>query len=69
MSNEIDVRNNVNMIIGWIRDYGDRKIATHYRKGFVGSYTVGSNITTDAKGHIYCFGDGLSDLVRQADRG
>lgn len=69
MNNEITVRNNVNMIIGWVRDYGDRKVATHYKKGFVGSYTVGSDITLDSKGRIYCYGDGLQDLIRQADRG
>ena len=69
MNNETPVRNNVNVTIGWVRDYGDRKVATHYRKGYVGSYSVNSDITVDASGRIYCYGDGLQDLIRQADRG
>jgi len=68
MNNEVTVRNNFNMIIGWVRDIGNRKIATHIRKGYVGAYNKNSDITTDASGKIYCYGDGCQDLVREADR-
>lgn len=56
------------MVIGWVRDFGDRLTATHIRKGYVGSYTKNSNITVDKTGKIYCFGDGCQDLIRQADK-
>jgi hypothetical protein len=56
------------MIIGWVRDIGNRKLATHIRKGYVGAYNKNSDITTDASGKIYCYGDGCQDLVREADR-
>mgnify|MGYP006988853401 CR=1 FL=1 len=69
MASEKEVRNGYNMIIGWVRDYGDRLVATHIRKGYVGSYTKSSNITIDASGRIYCYGDGCQDLIRSADRG
>lgn len=68
MNNEVEVRNQYNMIIGWVRDYGDRKVATHIRKGYMGSYTKASNITMDKDGRIYCYGDGLQDIIRSADR-
>ena len=68
MAKDLVVRNNVNMPIGWVRDFKDRKIATHYRKGYVGTYIFSSNLTLDKKGKIYCYGDGTQDLVRQADR-
>ena len=31
-------------------------------------YNKNSDITTDASGKIYCYGDGCQDLVREADR-
>ena len=65
---DIVVRNNINMPIGYVRDYNDRKIATHYRKGYIGSYIKSSDITLDKSGKIYCYGDGTQDLIRQADR-
>ena len=68
MNNEITVRNNVNMPIGWVRDYKDRKIATHFKKGYVGTYIFSSDLTLDKNGRIYCYGDGTQDLVRQAER-
>lgn len=68
MGKDIEVRNAFNMIIGWVRDFGDRLTATHIRKGYVGSYTKNSNITVDKTGKIYCFGDGCQDLIRQADK-
>ena len=57
------------MIIGWCTEYPDRIIATHIRKGYLGCYTKGTDTTVDVKtGKIYCYGDGTSDLIRQADR-
>lgn len=67
-SDEKQIRNEKNMIIGWCKEYPDRIIATHYRKGYVGSYNKGTDTTFDKNGRIYCYGDGSSDLVRQADR-
>ena len=66
---DIVVKDNRNMTIGWVRDYSDRKVATHMRKGYVGSYIKNTGITVDAKGKIYCYGDGSTDLVRSADKG
>ena len=68
MPNEVTVRNNFNMPIGWVRDIGDRKLATHIRKGYVGSYIKNADLTIDSKGKVYCYGDGCQDLVREADR-
>ncbi len=62
------VRNAKNIIIGWCKEYSDRIIGTHYKKGFVGCYTKGTDTTTDAKGRIYCYGNGISDLIRSADK-
>lgn len=67
-NSEIAVKDRYNMTIGWVRDYGDRSIAIHIRKGYVGSYVKSSNITTDKDGKIYCYGDGLQDLIRSSDR-
>ena len=44
MNNEVTVRNNFNMIIGWVRDIGNRKLATHIRKGYVGAYNKNSDM-------------------------
>lgn len=68
MANEITVRNKHNMSIGWVRDYGDRLTGTHIRKGYVGSYVKSSDITIDKDGRIYCYGNGLQDLIRSSDR-
>lgn len=62
------IRNRKNMIIGWCKEYPDRIIGTHYRKGFVGCYTKGTDCTTDSRGKIFCYGDGVSDLIREADK-
>ena len=67
-SKEKQIRNKYNTIIGWCKEFPDRVIATHYRKGFVGCYTKGTDVTTDSKGYIYCYGDGTADLVREADK-
>lgn len=67
-SNEKTIRNRKNMLIGWCKEYPDRIIAIHYRKGLVGNYNKGTDTTTDSRGRIYCYGDGTSDLIREADR-
>lgn len=66
-SSEKPIRNSHNMIIGICKEFPDRIIATHYRKGFVGCYVKGTDLTTDSSGKIYCYGDGTADLIRSAD--
>jgi len=68
MNKEIAVKDRYNMILGWIHDYPDRKQAIHIKKGYVGYYSKSADLTIDSKGAIYCYGDGLSDLIRNADR-
>lgn len=63
-----EVRNEKNMIIGWCQEYPDRILATHFKKGYLGCYTKGTDTTTDRLGKIFCYGDGTSDLIRKADR-
>ena len=64
-----EVKNKYNLVIGWIDDRsGGIYTATHRSKGYVGRYVESSNITFDKSGKIYCYGDGLSDLIREADR-
>lgn len=62
------IRNKNNTPIGRCKEYPDRIIAFHYRKGYLGCYTKGTDVTTDLSGKIYCYGDGTADLIRQADR-
>lgn len=64
-----EVRNAKNMIIGWCQEYPDRILATHFKRGYVGCYTKGTDTTTDRLGKIFCYGDGTTDLIRAADRG
>lgn len=68
MSNRKDIKNKNNMLIGWTNELSDIIQAYHLRKGYVGRYVKSSDITYDRNGRIYCFGDGSSDLVREADR-
>ena len=67
-SKEKQIRNGRNMIIGWTQEYPDRIIAVHYKKGYVGCYSKGADVTTEVSGKIYCYGDGSTDLVRIADK-
>jgi len=62
-----EVRNNQNIIIGYINDTGTEKIATHIRKGFAGRFVKSSNITFDKSGRIFCFGDGTDSLIRNME--
>lgn len=62
------IRNNHNMIIGVCKEFADRIVATHYRKGFVGTYVKGTDVTVDKDGKIYCYGDGSADLIRKAEQ-
>ncbi len=68
MNKETIVRNKYNMPIGRCQDYSDRIIATNYKKGYVGYYNKGTDITFDAKGMIYCYGDATQTLIREADK-
>ncbi len=54
--------------IGFTRDIGNEVQAFHIMKGLVGRYVKSSDITFTIKGEIYCFGDGVSDLIREAER-
>jgi len=67
--NRQDVRNNINLVIGWINDFPDSKTAFHLKKGYVGRYNKASNITFDKNGKIYCYGEDLQSLIREAERG
>ena len=62
------VRNSKNMTIGWLREFPDRIIATHYRKGVVGMYLKGNDSTIEFSGKLYCYGDGTQTLIREADK-
>lgn len=68
MDQRKSIRNAYNMTIGWLSDYPDRIIATHFRKGYAGYYSKGSDTTFDKNGKIYCRGDGTSDLIRLLER-
>lgn len=68
MNNRKDIKNNKNMLIGWTQDIGDCIQGFHLKKGLVGRYQKSSDITFDKAGRIYCFGDGVTDLIREADR-
>lgn len=69
MNNRKEIKNKYNLIIGWIDEReGGISTATHIKKGYVGRYVKSSNLTLDKSGRIYCYGDGLSDLIREADR-
>lgn len=68
MQNLKTVRNAFNMTIGTLQEYSDRIVATHYRKGYAGYYSKGSDTTFDRSGRIYCRGDGTSDLIRELER-
>ena len=68
MSTELkEVRNAKNLIIGWLREYPDRIVATHYKKGYVGSFSKGVGTTVDKNGKIFCYGDGTTTLIHNAD--
>ena len=62
-----EVRNAKNMIIGWTQEFPDRILATHYRKGYLGNYTKALDSTVDARGNIFCYGDGTVTLIHNAD--
>lgn len=69
MSNRREIRDKLNRYIGWLDDSGDMVRAYHVRKGYLGWYSKSANKTYEKNGKIYCFGDGASDLVREAERG
>ena len=64
-----EVRDKNNLIIGWENDLGGQVQALHRLKGVVGFYNKGSNLTFDKSGRIYCYGDGVQCLIRDAERG
>lgn len=62
------IKNNYGMIIGYIKDIGNQLQAFHMQKGYLGYYNKSSDITFKVAGGIYCYGDGLSDMIREAER-
>ena len=64
-----EIRDDKNIIIGWVNDLGSQIQALHRTKGVVGFYNKGSNITFYQNGRIFCYGDGAACLVRFAERG
>ena len=62
------IKNHVGAPIGFVRDNGYEIQAFHITKGYLGNYVKASDITFKAGGGIYCFGDGTSDMVREAER-
>jgi hypothetical protein len=68
-NSETIVRNKNNTPIGVCKEFPDRINAVHYRKGYVGCYTKGVDVTTDVQGKIYCYGNGCTALILDADRG
>lgn len=62
------IRDKRNMIIGWCKDTGDKIIATHRSKGYVGYYGKSTDITFDKTGMVYCYGNGAQCLIREADK-
>jgi len=67
MPNNTIIKNRNNSPIGEIQDNGSQKTAIHFKKGYVGYYSEFSDITFDKNGKIYCYGDGCSSLIREAD--
>ena len=61
------VRDKRNLIIGYIRDDGDKLTAWHYKKGIVGFYMKKTNLTLDSKSRIYAYGDAVVSLVYMAE--
>ena len=62
------IKNNVGMPIGFTRDLGPEIQAYHITKGYLGKYVKVSDITFKLSGGIYCYGDGCSDMIREAER-
>ena len=63
-----EIRNDQNIVIGWLNDLGSQIQAQHRLKGIVGFYNKGTNITFRQNGKIYCYGNGAQCLVRDAER-
>ena len=61
------VKDKRNLIIGYIRDDGDKLTAWHYKKGIVGFYMKKTNLTLGSKSRIYAYGDAVASLVYMAE--
>lgn len=68
MSNRTEIRDRLNRYIGWLDDDGDMIRAYHVRLGYLGYFNRSANKTFEKNGRIYCYGNGASDLVREAER-
>ena len=62
-----EIRDDKNLIIGWVNDIGNQIQAQHRLKGIVGFYNKSSGITFQQNGKIFCYGDGTDCLVRLAE--
>ncbi|MBR7091611.1 MAG: hypothetical protein IKI50_00295 [Clostridia bacterium] len=65
MSEEV-VRDNCNMPVGALRESGNQISGFSYEKGYVGFYNKSMDITFDAGGKIFCYGNGVHTLVLAA---
>jgi len=65
---DLIVKDKNNVPIGYVRTSDTEKQAINYNKGYVGYYSIFSDITFDKNGKIYCYGDGTTSLVRDASK-
>ncbi len=65
---ETRVRDKYNMIIGYIRGDDNRQTGIHVRKGYCGYYLKSADLTFDKNGQVYCYGNGLDSLIREANK-
>ncbi len=68
MADRVVVKDSRNMIIGYVSDMGDRKVATHFKKGYAGFYLKSTDQTFDKNGKIYSYGDSTQCLIRELER-
>ena len=66
MSREI-VKDKRNLTIGFISDFPDKRIATHFSKGYAGYYNKTNGITFDKSGKVYAYGDATQSLIRDIE--
>ncbi len=64
----IEIRDGNSRYIGWIEDEGYRTRGYHIQKGYVGWYDQSHDFTYKKDGRIYCRGDAVASLVREAEQ-
>ncbi len=63
----IEIRDRNSRYIGWLEDNGSRISGYHVQKGYLGWYDRSHDCTYTKDGRIYCRGDGVASLVREAE--